>query len=100
MSKRCSLDSLFFEKKPVFDDEDRRIIGEKLRKMALKALKDVICGELSSAQRKYLIEYYYEEKSMREICTKYGVNISTVSRTISRGRKKIMERIKYYFVRD
>lgn len=101
LSKRSVLDSLLIDKKKFLpdDDEDSRIIGEKLRRMALKALQEVVREELSPAQKKYLVEYYYEEKSMKEISEKYGVNISTVSRTISRGRKRIMERIKYYFVR-
>lgn len=101
MSRRSALDSFLLDKKNFSseEDEDSRIIGEKLHKMALKALQEVVREELSSAQKKYLVEYYYNQTPMKEIAMKYGVNISTVSRTISRGRKRIMERIKYYFIR-
>lgn len=98
---KSALDSFLLDRKNFFKGENAEsdAAGEKLRRMAQRALQEVVREELSSAQKKYLAEYYFEGKTLKEIADLYGVNISTVSRTISRGRKRIIDRIKYYFIR-
>lgn len=40
--------------------------------------------------------YYFKRMNIPEIAERLGVNRSTVSRTISRGRRNIMEKMKYF----
>ncbi len=59
-----------------------------------EAIKAVVAS-LSQAQKKYCIAYFYEGMNMREISELYGVNKSTVSRTISRAKQNIGSALKY-----
>ncbi|MEG0615175.1 MAG: sigma-70 family RNA polymerase sigma factor [Oscillospiraceae bacterium] len=77
------------------DDE----VDTKLKSIAKKALSDIISEQLSEKQRQYLVLYYYEQHTMTDISEICGVNVSTVSRTISRAKKNIVDRIKYYFIK-
>lgn len=43
---------------------------------------------ITANQRAYILKYYVEQMSVREIVELYGVNPSTVSRTIRRGVDK------------
>ena len=58
---------------------------------SLKAALD----SLSEAQRKYCTDYYSREMTMKEIAQLYGVNKSTVSRTIARAKRNIARAMKY-----
>lgn len=62
-------------------------------KLIKKALVYVINQELSPKQRQYVIMYYGENLNMEEIAKRCGVSKSTVSRTVSRARKNIADRI-------
>lgn len=53
------------------------------------ALSELFVSELTPVQHRYIAMHYAEGLSMREISRRCGVNISTVSRTISRGVKKL-----------
>ena len=63
------------------------------RKLIKKALLYVINQELSPKQRQYVVMYYSENLNMEEIAKRCGVSKSTVSRTVSRARKNIADRI-------
>lgn len=65
------------------------------RRALMRSLREIVEQELSQQQRLYLVEYYYRRCTMQEIATTYSVNVSTVSRTIARGRRKIFDRLKY-----
>ncbi len=51
--------------------------------------------ELSEKQRIYFCAYYLEGLTVNEIASTWGVNKSTVSRTIARARKKLGRVLKY-----
>lgn len=78
----------------ISDDE-----GDRMHKMALRALKDIVAEELTKRQKQFIVLYYYKGMDMTEIAEVCKVSVSTVSRTISRARKKIADRIKYYFIK-
>ena len=69
--------------------------SEKHRLM-LKILRKVISEELTERQREVITLYYFDRANIPQIAEMLGVNRSTVSRTISRGRRNIMEKMKYY----
>ncbi len=69
--------------------------SEKHR-MMIKIMRNIIENELSERQRQMIGLYYFERMNIPEIAAKLGVNRSTVSRTISRGRRNIMEKMKYF----
>lgn len=61
-----------------------------------KALYYVINNDLTKTQKSYIILYYKHGMKICEIAEQYGVNRSTVSRTISRAKNKIFNILKYY----
>ena len=78
-----------------------RLKGEEdqLRKIAKKALQEVVAQDLTQRQKQFVVLYYYDNHTMDEIADLCGVNVSTVSRTLRRARNNIMDKIKYYFIR-
>lgn len=56
------------------------------RSHMIKSMKKAIREVLTSTQRDYINAYYKENMSMADIGARYGVNKSTVSRTINRVR--------------
>lgn len=69
------------------DSHDMTIAKKKLRKALIE--------ELTETQRKYVFEYYVAEKTMEQIAYEYGVNKSTVSRGITRARRRLHKVLKY-----
>lgn len=61
-----------------------------------RALYYVITNDLTKTQKSYIILYYKHGMTISEIARKYGVNRSTVSRTITRAKEKIFRILKYY----
>lgn len=59
-------------------------------------LRRIIREQLTDKQRLYLTMYYGERRSMTEIAQSCGVSLSTVSRTLTRARRRIEEVMKYY----
>ena len=64
----------------------------------LPAMRAAWDEELTDCQRLYLKHYYDDAMTMREIAAHYGLNISTVSRTLKRGRTRL-RRILVYYIR-
>lgn len=62
---------------------------------AKKKLKMAIAEELTETQKRYIIAYYVECKTMEQIGLDMGVNKSTVSRTIGRARRRLHKVLKY-----
>ena len=58
------------------------------------AMKQAIREELSERQRAYMMAYY-GGMTMQQVAKKYGVNVSTVSRTIARARDQLRRVLKY-----
>lgn len=65
-------------------------------RMMLKILRKVIEEALTERQREMITLYYFDRANIPQIAEKLGVNRSTVSRTISRGRRNIMEKMKFF----
>ena len=61
----------------------------------IKFLREIINDDLTKTQKQYIIMYYMNNKKIHEIAEEFGVNKSTVSRTIKRARNRIYERLKY-----
>ena len=65
-----------------------------------KAIKLIIDNELTDTERLYLTEYIINQKKLREISAEYGTHKSVISRTIKRGKNRIMKYLKYSVVVD
>ena len=74
----------------IFAPDNEQEIGF-LKKRLLKAIRN----ELSEKQFKYMRKYYWNGWSMEAIAREYGVNKSTVSITIRRGRDRLKRVLKY-----
>lgn len=105
MNRRISLDSqtidlLFLNgqaQDPVrqLQDQETEENSRKFQRILQEALREVIAHDLSSCQKRYICEYFYQQKTMRQIAEEYGVNISTVSRTIERGKRTLLKQLRY-----
>lgn len=62
-----------------------------------KHLPGAVVEELTPMQAEMVILHFYEGKSMRQIAKERGVNVSTVSRTIARAKKRLERCLKYSF---
>lgn len=96
--KRIAFNEAFIDQE-LFKTAQNQDENGPVRKMARRALREVITHNLTSRQKQFIMLYYYQNRTMEEIAAECGVNVSTVSRTLRRARNNIMERIKYYFVR-
>ena len=65
---------------------------------ALNALRLAWVKELTPCQRQYLTLYYSNHMTMTQIAAECGVNVSTVCRTLSRGRNRLRRVLQYYFM--
>lgn len=74
-------------------DEESKKQSERLK----RNLKEAIESDLTPRQRTYLSAYFFEELTMEEIGERYGVNKSTVCRTIQRARRRLNRALKYSF---
>ena len=61
-----------------------------VRRECAKALYKLLENNLTKKQKCYIILYYKEKLTVKEIAEKFGVDKSTVSRTINRGRRRIV----------
>lgn len=62
---------------------------------AKRAAATALERELTETQRLYYIAYYLDGISMPEIADMYGVNKSTVSRTLTRATKRMARVLAY-----
>jgi RNA polymerase sigma factor (sigma-70 family) len=74
----------------------RRLGATNRRQMALmkSELRRCLKEKLTPRQRQVIIMYYYENMTMETIAHELGVNVSTVCRTIHRGRGRIERHIR------
>ena len=68
-------------------ERDETVIAKTVR-MAIKT-------ELTARQHEMITMYYLQGMSMPEIARELGVNVSTVSRTIGRGRVRLKRCLRY-----
>ena len=74
-----------------FMAEDNSAQINRLKRNLARALRQ----DVTPRQREYLILYYGEWLNLREIIQRLGVNKSTVSRTMKRGRERLHRCLRY-----
>lgn len=74
-----------------FMAEDNSAQINRLKRNLARALRQ----DVTPKQRKYLMLYYGEGLNLREISQRTGVNKSTVSRTMKRGRERLHRCLRY-----
>ena len=67
-------------------DYDGYLGPRMTRDVQRRRLQHVLDNELTELQRRAVIGYYLEKKTMRELAQERGVNKSTVCRTLQRAR--------------
>ncbi|MBO6141011.1 MAG: transposase family protein [Ruminococcus sp.] len=65
-------------------------------RLCSQLLRDVLQNGLTKKQKCYIILYYRDRLTMEQIANKYGVNRSTVSRTINAARRRINARVSAF----
>ena len=65
------------------------------RQMLLKRVQNVIDNELTDKQRRVLQDYYLARKNIPTLAREYGVNKSTVCRTLQRAERQLRRFLKY-----
>lgn len=71
--------------------EDNREQMGRLRRNLTQALR----RDITPRQREYMELYYGKRMSMGDIADHLGVNKSTVSRTLKRGRERLFRCLRY-----
>lgn len=59
------------------------------------SLRRAMEEELTPRQRQLVHMYYTEQLRMQDIADRLGISLSTVSRTIKRGREKLKKSLRY-----
>ena len=59
------------------------------------AVRCAIDSELTCRQKQLVHMYYIEQMRMQDIADELGLHISSVSRTIKRGREKLKKSLRY-----
>lgn len=72
---------------------DNREQYERLKRNLRAAIRD----DLTPRQRQMMEMYYFQKTSVPDIARELGINRSTVSRTLKRGRERIRRCLKYSF---
>ena len=62
---------------------------------ATKCLRKIINTELTETQRKYLLEYYLDGKTGKQIALEAGLNPSTITRSLQLSKRIIADRLQY-----
>ena len=71
--------------------DDNRDQMNRLKRNLTHALRQ----DITQRQREYMMLYYGRGMSMEAIATELGVNKSTVSRTLKRGRQRLYRCLRY-----
>lgn len=85
-SDNDSPEELFTDSKPVPS------MGQPLDTTAL--ITQILRDDLTKKQKCYIILYYRDGLTVKEIAERFSVSPSTVSRTINRGRKNLAGSVK------
>ena len=70
---------------------DNREQINRLKRNLSRALRQ----DITPRQREYMLLYYGKSMSMEDIARQCGVNKSTVSRTLKRGRQRLYRCLRY-----
>ena len=74
-----------------FMAEDNSAQISRLKRNLSRALRQ----DITERQRQYMALYYGQSMSMEAIAKQLGVNKSTVSRTLKRGRQRLYRCLRY-----
>jgi len=61
----------------------------------MRNLRRAIMDELTPRQREVILRYFVDNETMTVIARDLGVNVSTVSRTIKRGKARLRKCLRY-----
>lgn len=65
------------------------------RQMLLRRVHSVMEHELTEKQRRVLTGYYLEDKTLTAMAAEYGVNKSSVCRTLHRAEDRLRRYLRY-----
>jgi len=65
------------------------------QEVQIQRILRVMEQELTEKQREYLFAYYFDEHSPSQIARRFGVNRSTVMRTLKRAEARIRRHLIY-----
>ncbi len=71
--------------------EDNHDQLNRLKRNLTHALRQ----DITQRQREYMFLYYGKNMTMEDIANQFGVNKSTVSRTLKRGRQRLYRCLRY-----
>ena len=71
--------------------QDNKEQMNRLKRNLTHALRQ----DITQRQREYMMLYYGQGMSMEAIAQQFGVNKSTVSRTLKRGRQRLYRCLRY-----
>lgn len=94
-NKRVPIEFLYSEKKVKVGE-----YASSTNKEVVRFLREIINDDLTKTQKQYIIMYYMNNMKIPEIALEFGVNKSTVSRTIQRAKNRIYQRLKYTHFRS
>lgn len=61
----------------------------------LRRLRRVMDAELTDKQHRVVVGYYLEHRNMAELAREFGVNKSTICRTLQRAEARMRRCLKY-----
>lgn len=73
------------------EGEDNRAELDRLK----RALPAVLAECVTETQRQYILHYFVDRMTMKQIGERYGVNSDTVSRTIHRGLDRAYRYLRF-----
>ncbi len=65
------------------------------RSQQLQRLRRVIDHELTEKQRRAVLGYYIDKKNIPQLAREFGVNKSTVCRTLQRAERRLQQCLRY-----
>lgn len=72
-----------------------KLVAQPEDQSAAARLRGAIDEELTARQREYVEKYYILQMQMPQIAQSAGVSVSTVSRTVKRGRARLVKCLRY-----
>lgn len=93
--KSVSLDSLLDEYGLEFKSEYPDSLEKILQDEKIKVIKESM-EKLTKIQQKVIMDYFWENKTLRQISRERNVHISTVSETYHAGLSKLKNILKYF----
>lgn len=81
----------------MYEEQNAQDNREKLNRIG-RLIQPAMESELNEKQRDIMMKYYFNGMTMQEISDVYGINRSTVSRYLTRARRKLERVLRYTFL--